>query len=426
MPSLWTPESWPERLAELEARSGDAKQAPLRRDIRSLGALLGQVLREQAGDALFEAVENLRRTAIARREADAAGDTERSRATLDEAQALTHAAASDAATAYRLARAFAFYFELINLAETNHRKRRRRASLLDVNAAPQRGSLRGTLRRLRGAGKSREDVLELLERVVVTPVFTAHPTEVARRSVMFKRRKISDLLARLDVVPVPPADIEAMEEAMLAEITALWQTDDVRGDRPTVRDEVRMALDYYEAAIFNTLPELYGEIAAALDDELPGGEKTELTELPIVVRFGSWIGGDRDGNPFVTAASTAEALAMSRQLLLEHYWLQLQNLFEQMASSTHQAGISMELRQRLDGYLDLLRTTGHTVLADRFPNEAVRLAIACITLRLGGVPPTTMHRNLALSEKAKLPLYENAKELLTDLMLLRDSLAQNR
>jgi phosphoenolpyruvate carboxylase len=426
MPSLWTPESWPERLAELEARSGDAKQAPLRRDIRSLGALLGQVLREQAGDALYNAVENLRRTAIARREADAAGDAERARKSLDEAQALTHAAASDAATAYRLARAFAFYFELINLAETNHRKRRRRASLLDVNAAPQRGSLRGTLRRLRGAGKSRKDVLELLERVVVTPVFTAHPTEVARRSVMFKRRRISDLLARLDVVPVPPADIEAMEEAMLAEITALWQTDDVRGDRPTVRDEVRMALDYYEAAIFSTLPELYGEIAGALDDELPGVDKTELSELPIVVRFGSWIGGDRDGNPFVTAASTAEALAMSRQLLLEHYWSQLQNLFEQMASSTHQAKIGAELRKRLDGYLELLRTTGHTVLADRFPNEAVRLAIACITLRLGGTPPTTMHRNLALSEKAKLPPYENAKELLQDLTLLRDSLAQNR
>jgi phosphoenolpyruvate carboxylase len=425
MPSLWTPESWPERLAELEARSGDAKQAPLRRDIRSLGALLGQVLREQAGDALFDAVENLRRTAIARREADAAGDAERARKTLDEAQALTSAAASDAATAYKLARAFAFYFELINLAETNHRKRRRRASLLDVNAAPQRGSLRGTLRRLRAAGSSREDVLELLRRVVVTPVFTAHPTEVARRSVMFKRRRISDLLAQLDVVPVPPADIEAMEEALLAEITALWQTDDVRGERPTVRDEVRMALDYYEAAIFNTLPELYSEIASALDAELPGSEKTELAALPIVVRFGSWIGGDRDGNPFVTAASTAEALGMSRQLLLEHYWSQLQNLFEQLASSTHQASISAELRKKLDEYLELLRTTGHTVLADRFPNEAVRLAIACITLRLGGVPPTTMHRNLALSEKAKLPPYENAKELLADLTLLRDSLAQN-
>jgi len=426
MPSLWTPESWPERLAELEARSGDAKQAPLRRDIRSLGALLGQVLREQAGDALFDAVENLRRTAIARREADAAGDVKRARTALDEAQALTHAAASDAAMAYRLARAFAFYFELINLAETNHRKRRRRASLLDVNAAPQRGSLRGTLRRLRGAGKSREDVLELLERVVVTPVFTAHPTEVARRSVMFKRRRISDLLAQLDVVPIPPADIKAMEEEMLAEITALWQTDDVRSDRPTVRDEVRMALDYYEAAIFSTLPELYSEIAGALDDELPGREKTELATLPIVVRFGSWIGGDRDGNPFVTAASTAEALQMSRQLLLEHYWSQLQNLFEQLASSTHQAGISVKLRKKLDEYLELLRTTGHTVLADRFPNEAVRLAIACITLRLGGVPPTTMHRNLALSEKAKLPLYENAKELLEDLILLRESLAENR
>jgi phosphoenolpyruvate carboxylase len=425
MPSLWTPSSWPERLAELEARSGEEKQAPLRRDIRSLGALLGLVLREQAGDELFEAVENLRRTAIARREADAANDAEAAQKFLQEAQSLTRTAAANPETAYRLARAFAFYFELINLAETNHRKRRRRAALLDATAAPQRGSLRGTLRRLRAAGISRTQALALLARIVVSPVFTAHPTEVARRSVMFKRRRIADLLTQLDAVPLPAADMQAMEAALLAEITSLWQTDDVRGERPTVRDEVRMALDYYEASIFSTIPELYAEIAGALDAEFPHTAATELSALPIVVRFGSWIGGDRDGNPFVTAATTAESLAMSRELLLSHYLTQLQNLFEQLASSTQQAAISPELRTRLDAYLDLLRATGHTALPDRFPNEAVRLAIACITLRLGGAPPTTMHRNLALDRTATLTRYENSTALLEDLTLLRESLAAN-
>ena len=138
MPSLWTPERWTDRLAELEARDFDAKQAPLRRDIRSLGALLGQVLREQAGEVLFEKVETLRRASIARREAELAGDLEAARARLEEARALTRAAAEDPSTAHKLARAFAFYFELINLAETNHRKRRRRAGMLIEGARSPR------------------------------------------------------------------------------------------------------------------------------------------------------------------------------------------------------------------------------------------------------------------------------------------------
>ena len=107
-------------------------------------------------------------------------------------------------------------------------------------------------------------IRELLAKIWIQPVFTAHPTEVARRSVMFKRRRISDLLERLDRIPVPDAELASLEQELTAEITALWQTDDVRSARPTVRDEIRMALDYYEASIFDTLPVLYNEVAAAL------------------------------------------------------------------------------------------------------------------------------------------------------------------
>jgi phosphoenolpyruvate carboxylase len=432
MPSLWTPASWAERLAELEARSGEAKDLPLRRDIRSLGTLLGQVLREQAGAPLFDAVESLRRTARARRSALAVknagpeaspdarqGSAEAARGYLETAQALTRNAVADPTKAYKLARAFAFYFELINLAETNHRKRRRRSALLDAAAAPQRGSLRGTLRRLREAGFTRAEALALLAKVCVMPVFTAHPTEVARRSVMFKRRRISDLLEKLDNIPLPPAELDALQETMLAEITALWQTDDVRSARPTVKDEVRMALDYYEASIFQTVPVLYAEIASALDAEFPADNAVTTPELPVVVRFGSWIGGDRDGNPFVTAETTAESLAMSRELLLGYYLSALSNLFEQLASSTRQVPISAALQERLDHYLSMIQSS------DRLPTEAVRLQLACITLRLGGSPPSIMLRNLVLSTKATLPPYANADELLEDLSLLRDSLAQN-
>jgi phosphoenolpyruvate carboxylase len=426
MASLWTPDSWTERLAELEARTGDAKQAPLRRDIRALGTLLGDVLREQSGDALFDAVESLRRTAIARREAEAANDAPSALNLLEEAQALTHTAASAPEQAYRLARAFAFYFELINLAETNHRKRRRTSALLDAEAPPQRGSLRGTLRRMRAAGVDRSEALRLLGRISITPVFTAHPTEVARRSVMFKRRRISDLLEQLDRIPLPAAQIEALERDLTAEITALWQTDDVRSSRPTVRDEVRMALDYYEASLFETIPVLYAEIASALEAEFPSGSDSagSIADLPIVLQFGSWIGGDRDGNPFVVAKTTAESLAMARQLVLERYLALLQNTFQQLAASTQQVPVSSELRTRLDAYLEQLRRAEDIALEQRFPHESVRLLISCIMLRLGGGPTTSVQR--APSVRPALPPYNNATELLDDLRILRDSLVENR
>jgi len=426
MPSLWTPERWTDRLAELEATDFDSKQAPLRRDIRSLGALLGQVLREQAGDELFEKVETLRRASIARREAELAGDLEAAAARLEEARALTRAAAEDPSNAHKLARAFAFYFELINLAETNHRKRRRRAGMLVDRDSVQRGSMRGTLRRLRHAGYTRDSALELLARICVIPVFTAHPTEVARRSVMFKRRRISDLLEQIDQVGVPPAEVATLERDLLAEITALWQTDDVRDARPTVRDEIRMGLDYYEASLFSTIPVLYAEIAAALDAEFPqsADAPTQLTALPTLIRFGSWIGGDRDGNPFVTATTTSDSLAMARNLLRDFYLQQLQIVFEQLASSQQQAGISGALKERLSGYLARLRHADATS-AQSIPNEAARFAIACFTLRLGGDLPNVMYRNLQLPEDASLPGYANAAEFADDLQLLRDSLASN-
>ena len=257
MPSFWSSDNWSQRLAELQAPTGELKEAPLRRDVRSLGMLLGEVLREQSGDALYTAVEDLRRTAIARREADSKADTAAASASLEQALSSVHAHSDNLTTAYQLARAFSFYFELINLAETNHRKRRRLSAQLDQNTPPQRGDLRGTLRRLREAGVTAPEAHDLLKKICISPVFTAHPTEVARRSVMFKRRRISDILEQLDRIPVPEPQLEALQHDLIAEITSLWQTDDVRSARPTVRDEIRMALDYYESSLFDTLPVLY-------------------------------------------------------------------------------------------------------------------------------------------------------------------------
>ncbi|MCU1320475.1 MAG: Phosphoenolpyruvate carboxylase [Acidobacteriaceae bacterium] len=425
MPSLWSPTNWPDRLAELQASTPDLKEAPLRRDVRSLGTLLGNVLREQAGDPLYEAVEALRRTAIARREADITGKPDTAAAQLQEA--IARVAGFDLSTAYRLARAFGFYFELINLAETNHRKRRRLSTALD-EAVPsgkdkiQRGSLRGTLRRLKQAGIPAAEAHDLLNKVCITPVFTAHPTEVARRSVMFKRRRISDLLEQLDRIPVPNPELDTLERDLTAEITALWQTDDTRTARPTVRDEIRMALDYYESSLFDTLPVLYSEVATALAAEYPEIAPGCLADLPQLVSFGSWIGGDRDGNPFVTPEATREALSMAHTLLLIHYRRRLQNIFEQLASSTQQVPVSDEVTALLAMYTDKLRAAGQNLLAERFPHESTRLLIACIMMRLGATPQSSV----PLPPHPALAPYSRAADLLSDLTALRDSLNQNK
>jgi phosphoenolpyruvate carboxylase len=444
MPSLWSPTDWPQRLAELQAPTGELKEAPLRRDVRSLGMLLGEVLREQAGEPLYEAVEALRRTAIARREAEASqtGATGQATATTHLQQALSRVHTLDLPAAYQLSRAFGFYFELINLAETNHRKRRRLSLQLNQNAdSPstiQRGDLRGTLRRLRQAGFTVSQVHEFLERICISPVFTAHPTEVARRSVMFKRRRISDLLEQLDRIPVPEPHLESLERDLLAEITALWQTDDVRSARPTVLDEIRMALDYYESSLFDTLPVLYAEVAAALEAEYPSKQEpntvtnetsssapltpqSSIADLPQLIRFGSWIGGDRDGNPFVTPQATRDALAMAHSLLLTHYRRRLQNIFEQLASSTQQVAVSSKLLALLDRYLTQLRTAGQNALGERFPHESIRLLIACIMMRLGATPQSAV----PVPANPALKPYTRASDLLSDLTTLRDSLVEH-
>jgi len=421
MASLWSPTDWQQRLAELQAPTGELKEAPLRRDVRSLGALLGEVLREQAGLPLYQAVEDLRRTAIARREADdSATDAQAALAGQHLQHALNRVQALTSDTAYQLARAFAFFFELTNLAETNHRKRRRLAHQLDPTAGPQRGSLRGALRQMRLAGISAADALALLARITVMPVFTAHPTEVARRSVMSKRRRISTLLEQLDRIPVSEAELEALEQEVIAEITALWQTDDVRMARPAVRDEVRMALDYFESSIFATLPVLYSEVAAALSSEY--GIETDLADLPRLIAFGSWIGGDRDGNPFVTPRATRTALAMAHDLLHAHYRRRLQNISDQLGSSTQQVPISPEFAALLDGYMQQLRAAGQTELEQRFPFESVRLLVGCIMMRLGGAP------QISVPPPSGPPLkrYDRASEFVADLTVLHSSLIQNR
>jgi phosphoenolpyruvate carboxylase len=433
MALLWNPESWAQRLAELEAQSGDLKEAPLRRDVRSLGTLLGDVLREQAGDDLFAHVEALRQGTIRRRDAEARGLQEE--AALHAATALELVHSLPVERAILLTRAFAFYFELINLAETNHRKRRRIALRLSGQAGRQRGSLAGTLSEMRRVGISADEALDWLKRVLIVPVFTAHPTEVARRSVMFKRRRIGDFLATLDRIPVPEQDLARLEQLVLAEITSLWQTDEVRSRRPTVYDEIKMGLDYYDVSIFETLPSLYHEVSEALQASY--GLEIDTLDLPQVLQFGSWIGGDRDGNPFVTPQVTRDSIQLARGHLLLYYESRLQQIIELLTTSAQQRPVSEELQKRLYSYVVQVNAPEGQVFGEQYEFEYYRRFVICVKARVQRTMGSSAEQSVQLSDlhtlilgedrlAQVLPAYCSVEEFLDDLEALRASLAENR
>ena len=434
------------RLLELTAETSDpAKELPLRRDVRSLGILLGHVLVEQSGEALLEVVEHLRRLLIQHREpvrAERNSDrqsergkelpTERGSEFQTERQTERHSerqserqsnevdllaqaraiiARLPVEDAYKLTKAFAIYFELTNLAEGNHRKRRRRAAQLHTDHAPLAGSFRGTLGRLKAAGIDAQGALAALRKIEVTPVFTAHPTEVARRTVLSKRRNIARFLEDLDRLPLSNSDARELERQISAEITALWQTDEVRLSKPSVTDEIRMGLDPYPMTLFDTLPKVYGEMADSFREVY--GLTLEERELPRVLSFGSWVGGDRDGNPFVTAECTRDALQMARKVIIDHYLRQVAKASELLSTSTRRVGTSPWLRQRVKEYEALLVSPRGRRVSEA---ELYRLFLQLVEIRLRA------SREVSSNSHA----YGNCAEFASDIALLRDSLGENR
>ena len=386
----------------------DRRHRRSRRDVRSLGILLGRVLIEQAGDHLFQTVEQLRRLLIQSRVNSAAvphvfNDEMR------EAQNVIRKLETQ--EAYRVTKAFAIYFELTNLAETNHRKRRRRAAKLHSDQPPVSGSFRGTLLRMRDSGISSDQALDLLRQIKVVPVFTAHPTEVARRTVLQKRGRIARQLERLDRLPLPQSEALDLENAIAAEISALWQTDEVRVHKPLVTDEIRMGLDHYPMSIFDSLPRLYDEIRQSFQDVY--GTGLQPHELPHVLSFGSWIGGDRDGNPFVTLQSTQEALERARNTVLAHYVSEINRASEQLSSSCRQVSTSRRFDEKLRDY------------SARMGDEASRLAQISATELYRRFFSFVLVRLQHTRERQEWA-YKSGDEFISDLEVVRDSLANNR
>jgi len=410
---LWKVDDQQARLAELAAPSGEAlKDNPLRRDVRSLGTILGQVLVEQSGPELFSLVEELRHLLIEHRESvrrnpDQASDAQ----LLRRAQEIV--AKLDVAHAYQVTKAFATYFELTNLAETNHRKRRRRAGKLDPDHAALPGSFRGTLSRLKEAGISGDDALAALSQIQVIPVFTAHPTEVARQTVLLKRRRIAQELERLDQLPLTDELADTCEENIRAEVTSIWQTDEVRLAKPTVDDEIRMGLRHFRLTLFETLPRIYEEIVASFRD-VYGMELDEST-VPNIIHFGSWIGGDRDGNPLVKPECTRNALEMARALILREYLNDVEALSDRLSASRRQTEISDELLTRLKHYEKNIPGV-HLAWGPQNQAESYRRFLSYMFHKL-------QHTLKAADAPAS---YREAQEFEQDLLLIQSSLNANR
>lgn len=402
---LWHTADPAARLAELLSNDEDLKVAPLRRDVRLLGMLLGGIIREQAGDTLFDTVELLR--GLATRHRDTASDPR----LMEDAERVVDQVPVH--MAYELTRAFAIYFDLTNLAETAHRRRRRRASQHHGDNPPQPGTPAGTLHRLAGAGVSLDAVRQHLAAIEVMPVFTAHPTEVSRRTVLFSKRRIAQALDRLDWLPLTKAAAAAQEAVIAAEITSLWQTDHVRRRQPTVTDEMRMGLDYYTDVLIDTVPAMYDELREALHRVY--GPQADTEPVPRCLRFGSWIGGDADGNPHVTPEVTRAALQSARETILDVYVERLESLVERLSASTMRVPVSPDVQQRLDEYAAAFPSLDPTPDI-RSTTEIYRRLLGYMGWRL----------RAARDEPGSPGSYPDAKSFAHDLRLIRDSLTTNR
>src|SRR5476651_1034395 len=301
-----------------EPASADAlqdKDAPLKEDIRLLGRLLGDVLRDQEGEEVYAVVETIRQTAVRfRREADAgaAKELDGMLKILTREQTIS------------VVRAFSYFSHLANIAEDQHHIRRRRAHLLG-GSKPQQGSVGYALCKLKDAGVARDTVATFFQQALISPVLTAHPTEVQRKSILDAEHDIARLLAERDL-PLMPKERAANMHLLRARVATLWQTRMLRYSKLTVADEIENALSYYRITFLRELPGLYddieGDIAAhygTAQDVAAASDAAEPAFAAPYVQMGSWIGGDRDGNPNVNGSTMEHALVRQSTTILDFY-----------------------------------------------------------------------------------------------------------
>ena len=379
------------------------KDAPLKEDIRLLGRLLGDVLRDQQGEAVFQVVENIRQTAVRfRREADVQAGAELNKLLkkLTKEQTIS------------VVRAFSYFSHLANIAEDQHHNRRRRAHLLAGSEA-QEGSVAYALEKLHGAGVTGATVRKFFKEALIAPVLTAHPTEVQRKSILDAEHEIARLLAARDL-PMTAKERAANTERIHARVTTLWQTRLLRYTKLTVEDEINNALSYYHMTFLRELPALYEDIEDEISEQFPqrSGSGNTYRDLPSYVQMGSWIGGDRDGNPNVNAGTMQLALARQSTTILDFYLEEVHALGAELSVSTFLAGVSPEVTALAELSPD---TSPHRA------DEQYRRALIGIYARLAATA-RAFGANILRQEVGPGKPYQAATEFSADLLILVDSL----
>jgi len=386
-----------------------ANDKELRGRVKFFGRLLGRVLQTQTGGQVYKVVETLRRGFIALHRQEDPKRRARLMRLIDklDPEMLTH-----------VVRAFSVFFSLVNIAEELFHHRLRRRWVRDGGPL-WRGSFDETLRWFHAQGVPVEDMQKLLDRLLYMPVFTAHPTEARRRTLMQSMRRIFVLGEKLNDPRLGKEATEAVADQLAGEIQILWKTDEVRPRRPEVRTEIRNGLYYFRESLFQAVPETYRFIEkAARRIYGPGPDGRALLRVPSFLRFGSWIGGDRDGNPFVKPETTEMAVRMQAEAVLEEYIARVTALSRILTYSARMAQPSESLRASLRRDDRFARET-FTGNATQFQHEPYRRKLYFMRFRLEQTLAVVGKRNVRYIREAA---YGTPSEFLDDLYLIRDSL----
>ena len=374
------------------------QDAPLKKDVRELGIILGNVLKEQVGDSLYETVEKLRALTKELR-------TVYSDETRNEIISVINSLSAD--EAYKVVRAFSIYFILVNAADEVHKVRMQRANAVS-KAGPLWGTIEEALRSLKEEGISQKILTDVLNKIEIIPVFTAHPTEATRQTILRKILRISNLLIQREYVFNTDEELEEIKRQLQTEITLLWQSNEIRFHKVTVQDEIQHGLFFFKNVLYDLIPGFYNLLNSKLKNIF---NYTEAA--PSIIKFGSWMGGDRDGHPYVTVDVTKGTLLNNKKQIINLYERDLELLYTALSSSSNIVDPSKQLLKSIEkdrAAFGVAITDG--ILRD--PSEVYRSKLLLISLKL-----EETKQNSALG-------YSSSKEFLDELYLLQKSLIENK
>jgi len=391
-------------------------QNDLSKTIRVLGDLLGQTIVQQEGQAMLDLEEKIRGLAKSGRGGSAAA--------VSELRQIVAEMSNDTESTDVNLKAFSTYFQLVNLAEEHERVRvlQKRSNAAYESGEPMDETILQALVTLKEEGFDATQIQTMLSSMLVMPVFTAHPTESRRQTIRQNLKSVSGLLTKISSKDLYPRQRARLQDVLQDYIVLLWQSAETRDRPPTVMDEVRnTGLYFFENTLFEQVPRIYEQLERDLETVFPGHD----FDVPAFLRYGSWIGGDRDGNPFVTNDITTEALQAQKKLVLELYQREVKSFYELLSCSRSRVGFSDAFLSSLKEDRKLVEDSEHDLL-DRFQQEPYREKLVMVYRRLMA---TLRKTQLPLNEQSDADMpraYSDAEAFLHDLNLIRESLEANK